>query len=419
MTAHGLTVHGLQRLHDRLARHVDTGTMPGLVALVARHGAEPIDPGRNGPAHVDLVHVDVIGTKAFGDAEPMRRDAIFRIASLTKPITAAAAMILVDDGVLTLDASVDDYLPELTDRRVLRGLDSSLDDTVPAERAITLDDLLTYRLGFGAIMAPPDTYPIQLAERELQLCTLGPPWPPPPHTPDEWIRHFGSLPLMHQPGERWMYNTGSQVLGVLLERAAGKPLEDFLRERLLEPLGMRDTGFSVSADQRSRFTTAYAPDPASGTIRVLDGVEDSYWSAPPTFPNAAGWLVSTVDDVWAFAAMLLADGTVDGGRILTSRSVDLMTTDHLTPEQRASATLFLGDHSGWGFGMAVPAAGTGRGDRGDRGGFGWDGGTGTTWRTDRARGLTGILFTQRAMTSPEPPAVFDDFWDGAYGSIES
>ena len=403
-----MSTAGLEPLHDLMARHVETGEMPGLITLVARHdGAQ------------DDVHVDVIGTKAIDDHEPLQRDAIFRIASLSKPIAAAAAMILVEDGVLQLSGAVDEFLPELADRRVLRSLDGPLDETVPAKRAITVDDLLTFRLGFGTIMAPPDTYPIQTAERELQLGTLGPPWPPPPHTPDEWIRHFASLPLMHQPGEQWMYNTGSTLLGILLERAAGQPLEAFLRQRLFEPLGMRDTGFSISADQRSRLTTAYAPDPATDTLSVVDGVEDSYWNQPPALPNAAGWLVSTIDDFWAFVAMLLADGTHDGERILSERSVELMTTDHLTPEQRASAGVFLREHDGWGLGMLVPAADTPASSSSSSipRGFGWDGGTGTTWRSDRTRGLTGVLFTQRAMTSPEPPAVFNDFWIGAYGSI--
>lgn len=399
---------GLQRLHELMARHVETGQMPGLITLVARHDGAEAD-----------AHVDVIGTKAIDDDAPLERDAIFRIASLSKPIVAAAAMILVDDGVLELTDAVDEFLPELADRRVLRSLDGPLDDTVPANRAITVDDLLTFRMGFGSIMAPPDTYPIQTAERELQLGTLGPPWPPPPHTPDEWIRHFSTLPLMHQPGEKWMYNTGSTVLGILLERASGQPLEAFLRQRLFEPLGMRDTGFSVSPDQRSRFTTAYTPDPATDTLNVVDGVEDSYWSQPPALPNAAGWLVSTIDDFWAFVSMLLADGEYNEERILTERSVELMTTDHLTADQRASAGVFLREQDGWGLGMLVPAAdaATSTVSPSIPGGFGWDGGTGTTWRSDRARGLTGVLFTQRAMTSPEPPAVFSDFWTGAYGMI--
>jgi hypothetical protein len=193
--AKGLSTKGLARLHEVMAGHVERGAMPGLITLVARHGD---------------VHVDVIGAKAFGHPEPMERDAIFRIASLTKPIAAVAAMALVEEGTLQLDAPVDDLLSELADRQVLRSLDADLDDTVPANRPITLEDLLTFRLGFGCIMAPPNTYPIQRAEEELQLRSLGPPWPPTPHSPDTWIRRLGTLPLMYQPGEQWLYNTGAR-----------------------------------------------------------------------------------------------------------------------------------------------------------------------------------------------------------------
>jgi CubicO group peptidase (beta-lactamase class C family) len=191
-----------------MAAHVERGAMSGLIALVARQGRR---------------HIEVIGTKAFGDTEPLKQDDVFRIASLTKAITAAAAMTMVDDGILHLDKPVDRLLPELADRRVLRSLDAELDDTVPANRPITLDDLLNFRLGFGAILAPAGTYPIQVAEEELQLQTLGPPWPPTPHTTDEWMRRFGSLPLIAQPGEQWMYGTGAKVLGASSnERAASR-----------------------------------------------------------------------------------------------------------------------------------------------------------------------------------------------------
>jgi CubicO group peptidase (beta-lactamase class C family) len=384
-----------------MAGHVERGSVPGLVALVAHQGK---------------VHVEVLGTKAIGDAEPLRRDAVFRIASLTKPITAFATMILVDDGTLRLEDSVEDLLPELSNRRVLRSLDAELDDTVAAIRPITLEDLLSFRLGFGSVMVPPRTYPIQRAEEELHLSTLVPPWPPPPHSPDEWIRRLGTLPLMYQPGERWMYNTGAQVLGVLLERAAGKPLEVFLRERVFGPLGMHDTGFSVSPVQRHRLTTAYEPDPESGELALLDGVENSYWSHPPAFPNAAGWLVSTIDDYWSFVQAIVDKGVHRGERVISEASVTLMTTDRLTEKQRATCGEFLGDQGGWGLGMLVPAAGVI--PTGIPGGFGWDGGTGTTWRSDLDSDVTGILFTQRAMTSPEPPETFVDFWNSAYGAIE-
>ena len=229
------------------------------------------------------VHVEVLGRAALDDPAPLQRDAIFRIASLTKPIGAAGAMVLVDDGVLSLSDPVDALLPELAGRRVLRSLESGLDDTVPAERPITVEDLLTFRLGFGIIMVPPGTYPIQEAEAELGLMTLGPPWPPPPFGSDEWIARFGTLPLLHQPGAEWRYNTGAQVLGILLERASGQPLETFLRQRLFEPLGMVDTSFSVPVEKRGRFTTAYMPDgvgglpPAGPTGRTGGGTSRRRW----------------------------------------------------------------------------------------------------------------------------------------------
>jgi CubicO group peptidase (beta-lactamase class C family) len=268
---------------EPLRRHVEAGVLPGLIALAA---------------HDNDVDVAVMGTRAFDDSEPLRRDAIFRIASLTKPVAAAVAMTMLDDETFALDDPVERWLPELSHPRVLRSVDAELDDTVPADRPITVEDVLTFRLGFGNVMTAPGTLPIQAAEVRLQLSTLGAPWPPTPLTPDEWIRNFATLPLMHQPGEVWQYNGGAQVLGVLLERAGGAPLESVMRDRLLDPLGMVDTRFSVPADQLSRFTTAYAPDPSTGEMHLLDsGDASSWWSRPPAFPSAAAWLVSTIDDL--------------------------------------------------------------------------------------------------------------------------
>ncbi|HEX5502651.1 MAG TPA: serine hydrolase domain-containing protein [Thermomicrobiales bacterium] len=399
MSAGGLSRARLGRLHDVLAGYVERGEVPGLVALVSRHGE---------------THVEALGALTPGGA-PMRRDTIFRIASLSKPIAAVAALILVEECKLRLDDPVDRLLPELADRRVLKRLDGPLDDTVPARRAITLRDLLTLRLGLGHIMAPVSAYPIRQALDALQLL-LGPPQPQAPPAPDEWLRRVGTLPLMHQPGERWLYDLGLDVLGVLLARAAGQPLEIFLRERIYAPLGMRDTGFSVPAARLDRLPGCYRGNPATGALDVYDDAGDSQWSRPPAFPSAAGGLVSTADDYLAFYQMLLNKGRYGQGRILSRPAVELMTTDQLTPAQKAGAELFLGDNSGWGFGVAVT---TRRDDlAATPGRFGWTGGLGTSAYADPTEGLIGILMTQRLMDGPEPPRVFRDFWTSAYQAID-
>ncbi|HEY6472267.1 MAG TPA: serine hydrolase domain-containing protein [Acidimicrobiales bacterium] len=397
--AHGLDAGGLRRLHDRLAAHADSGAVPGLTALVACG---------------DDVHVEVLGTLAVGDPAPLPRDAIFRIASLSKPIGAAGAMVLVDDGVLSLGDPVEKFLPELAGRRVLRTLGSALDDTVRAERPITIEDLLTFRMGFGNIMVPGD-YPIMAAEAELGLQTLGPPWPNPPFGPDEWIARFATLPLMEQPGTLWRYNTGAQVLGIVLERASGQPLEEFLRARLFEPLGMADTSFSVPPEKQDRFTTAYIPNLKTGGLDLLDEPGTGSWSVPPPMGNMAGMLVATLDDYWAFVSMLLADGRHEGQALLSPDSVRAMTRNHVSADQRAAALPILEAGDGWGYCMAAPLDGVSPPPVPS--GFGWNGGSGTVWRSDPARGLTGIMFTSRAMSSPVPPPHFVDFWSGAYWAL--
>jgi CubicO group peptidase (beta-lactamase class C family) len=402
-----LSRKGLARLHDSMAAHVGVGRLPGLVTLVGCG---------------DDVHIDTIGTPSFVDETPLKRDAIFRIASLTKPITAVATMSLVEEGLLRLEEPIDELVPELAGRRVLRAIDAELDDTVPASRPITLEDLLSYRFGFGSLMAPPGSYPIQRAEADLGLQSIGgPPWPPGAHDVDGWIGALGSLPLMCQPGEQWLYNTSGQVLGVLLARACGRDLASVLRERIFEPLGMIDSGFTVPTKHLSRLTTFYLPNPETGDLSVLDDPAHSWWSTPPSFPDGSGWLVSTIDDYWSFVSMLLPrgappgagsakGGTGRGERILSPATVALMTADRLTPSQRDASRLFLGEHGGWGLGLAVPA--TGSSDRPLPCGIGWDGGSGTTWRSNPRSGATGILFTQRQATSPAPPPVVEDFWAG-------
>jgi len=382
------------RLTEMLAPYVESGAVPGLAALIA-HGT-------------DIVDVAVLGRPAVAGDEPLRRDAIFRIASVTKPMVATLAMQLVDDGVVRLDDPVEPLLPELADRQVLRAVDGPLDDTVPAERSITLEDLLSFRFGFGFSPELPFTgdTPIQRAEASLQLNTLGPPWPPTPIDNDEWMRRFGTLPLLAQPGSTWMYNTGLHVTGVLLERATGVRLPQLLQERLFEPLGMVDTAFWVPADKVERLTTFYAGGP-SGLELVDRGDASSWWASPPALSDGSGGLVSTLDDVWAFQRMLAAGGWHDGERFLSRESFDALTTNRLTDAQIAASTLFLGPSGGWGLGMGTPYAGTGS--------FGWDGGTGTSSRTEPRHATSAILLTQRAFDNPLPPPIFQDLWACAWG----
>jgi CubicO group peptidase (beta-lactamase class C family) len=294
------------------------------------------------------MHVDAIGTTAVGGRDPMRRDTIFRIASLTKPITAAAAMILVEECKLRLDEPIDRWLPELASRKVLKRIDGPLDDTVPAKRPITLRDLLTFRLGIGAVMAFPQRYPIPTAMAEAGVA---PGFAMPALAPDEWMRRFGNLPLVHQPGDRWMYDSGSTILGVLIARATGQSLDTFFRERIFQPLGMNDTAFSVPESKLDRLATCYRSD-ADG-LAVFDEARGGRFARPPVFESGGGGLVSTVDDYLAFAQMMLNKGRHGRERILARPSVELMTSDHIAPEQKAGSEIFFGDNRGWGFGVSV------------------------------------------------------------------
>ncbi|HEY3916941.1 MAG TPA: serine hydrolase domain-containing protein [Stellaceae bacterium] len=398
----GLSKARLARMHDVMAGHVERGAVPGLVTLIARRGE---------------LHVDVIGNKALGGRDPMRRDTLFRITSMTKPVTAVAAMILVEECKLRLDEPVDRFLPELANRRVLQRLDGPLDDTVPARRALTLRDLLTFRAGYGFIWGSAEQYPVLKAIADLGITGFGPPDQATPVGPDEWLKRLGTLPLLHQPGEKWLYNTGSYILGVLIARVAGQSLESFLRERIFAPLGMKDTGFFAPAEKLDRLATSYWVNDKTGALELYDSVESSRWAKPPAFADGGAGLVSTVDDYLAFAEMLLGKGKRGETRILSRRAVELMTTDHLTAAQKA-ASAFLGDawdNRGWGFGVGIV---TGRdGLSTTPGSYGWTGGFGTCWANDPAEEMIAILMTQRAQYPTFSP-VYLDFWTSAYQAID-
>lgn len=377
MTADAITPEVAARIDDIVTRAVEDGQAPGVVAGVARG---------------ESVHVAVAGSMSV-DGPPMRRDTLFRIASVTKPMTAAAVLSLADAGLVDLDEPVDRLLPELADRRVLRRPDGPLDDTEPATRPILVRELLTFTWGFGmqgAMFAADLPWPILTATQDRRLNTFGPPHPVSTPDPDTWMARLSELPLIVPPGERWLYQSGSQVLGVLAARAGGGSFDDVLRERLLEPLGMRDTAFhAVDVD---RLATAYGR--ADGELEVIDPPEGE-WSRPPRFADGGAGLVSSVDDVLAFGRMLRLGGL----GILPPGAIAEMTRNQLTPEQRGRVWpgFDLLDGRGWGLGVSVLADGR----------YSWDGGLGTAWSNVPDDDLTVVVLTQRAWDETGPPAVCD------------
>jgi CubicO group peptidase (beta-lactamase class C family) len=376
-------------LQSVLDEHAAKGSVPGAVGVIASSGKR---------------RVLVAGRMSFEGPETMRRDAIFRIASMTKPITAVAALMLVEEGKLRLDEAVSRLLPELADVRVLRSLASSERDTVPADRPITVEDLLTFRLGWGVLFEPD--LPIQRLVSDLP--GFGMPDPTSPLTPDAYMRRLSQVPLMAQPGARWLYTVGSNILGVLVARAAGKPLDVVLKERIFEPLGMSDTAFWVAAEKVSRVVTGYTRH--TGEWELFDSPDGRY-ARPPAFPAGDSGLVATADDFATFADFLFTGRTQGGQRILSESLLRAMQTNRLTPDQIADGEMILGPGWGWGYGLGVQVGENPYGIR--RGAYGWNGGFGTSWFSEPGENLTVILLTQRVFDSPDPPQIHKDFWRAA------
>ena len=265
MTGSGFSEYGLERLNKRMRECVDRGEAPGIVTALQRDG----DP--------------VIHTTGVQDPEtgvPMRPDTIFQIVAMTKPFTATVALQLIEEGVLNREDEIARWLPELANPRVLRTIESEIDDTVPAHRPITLHDVMTCRLGTGVVLSPPGTYPIQVAQDEANAAIGA-------VNSDNIMRALGSLPLIHQPGEGWMYHTGDDVLGILIERVAGKKLGEIFSERIFGPLGMSDTAYHVPEDKRDRLATEYEFHPESGELEVSASFRNRSWATPPAFQSGA------------------------------------------------------------------------------------------------------------------------------------
>jgi CubicO group peptidase (beta-lactamase class C family) len=385
----------LERLDELVTRHVGPEGVPGAAWLVLRDGE---------------LHVGTAGT--LDGSAPVQRNSIFRIASMSKPVTAAAVLALAEDGVLRLDDPLDRWLPELADRRVMVDPHGAVEDTVPAVRQPTVHDALTFRLGWGIDFANWDAQTLPAAMTAAMGFEIGPPEPSKAPPPDEYAAVLGRFPLEHQPGERWLYNLGSEVLSIVVERAAGKRFGDVLAERIFEPLGMRDTAFHVPAAAMDRFGSSYLPEAWAPEPRTVLDPADGQWAARPAFESGAGGLVSTLDDYLAFAQALL-DG---GGPILSRSSVAAMTTDQLfavdgSPQGGPDPTGALG----WGFGLGVVRRKTHIAE--SAGTYAWTGGLGTSWANDPAEGLVGILLTNQTFSGPWLPPIHQDFWTCTYAAL--
>lgn len=365
-------------LLDAVRPFVVVGAVPGAVVGVLRDGR---------------VSLEAVGTTAPGGGTAMDVDTPVRISSNTKPIAAALTLSLAEDGALSLEDPVERFVPELADRRVLRQLDGPLENTVPAVRPVTIEDLLTMRLGFGFVFEADCPAVAAAAQAGLGI---GPPDPSAPLTPDAWVARFAKLPLVEQPGTAWRYDLAYAVLGVILARAGGRHLDQLLRARLFEPLGMTETAFTASP---GRLPPCYAAS-AVGLV-LFDSAADSRWVTPPAFPDARGGLVSTAADLLRFAEALLDDGS----SVASTASVAAMTTDRLTSQQRQgpSAQTFLGGF-GWGYGVQVATPGHDASVRLTRNG--WGGGLGTLWYSWPDKHAAAVLLTQVLPPSAELITAF-------------
>jgi CubicO group peptidase (beta-lactamase class C family) len=364
---------------------VAAGDPPGLVALVWRAG-EVFDAA--------------LGLCVVEENLPMRRDTIFRVASMTKPITSALILMLMEEGKLRLDDPIVKWAPELTNRRVLKNPAGPIDDTYPAPRDITIEDLLTNRSGlaeaFTSRGAVADAY-----ERAVPNSTA--------LTPEEFLAALATLPLTYSPGERWLYGYSTAVVGVLAGRIAGKPFRDLLLDRILLPLGMSDTDFWIPPEKRDRVAGAYYFDARMGALAPQPVYPRD---AVPKFCSGGGGLVSTADDYLKFARMLLGRGEADGVRLLKPETVAPMTSDRLTAAQRAVRVRdephWVGEGFGLGVGIDIDAQKRTRYGVSSNGAYGWPGALGTWFRVDPKENLILIYLSQFCVSLvPENfPSIF-------------
>lgn len=398
------------RAREVVHSFVERGEIAGAVVTIERRGQEAA--------------AWAIGSADLERRRAMQRDTIFRIASMTKPIVTAALLALVDQQRIGLFDGVERWLPELSQRSVLRNPEGALDDVVPAETPITLHHVLSYQMGYGwgatalraqfmRLIASP------LAEAQAM-----------PHdelAPDAWMQQLGALPLACAPGTRWLYHVPGDVAGVLIARITGKPLESALRELILDPLGMSDTRFSVGPGQQNRLAALYTRHAGAEQFRVVDDPERSRWATPPLFPSGGGGLVSTADDFQRFSRMLLRRGTSENGqRIVSRKLIEAMSTDYLTPAQHSQPfgnfdrydldDSAIWTHRGFGYGVSVRVNRVGFGP--SVGTLSWPGAFGTTWLADPSEDLLLTLLVQRVSNNPFYTRLAEALTEAVYRAID-
>jgi CubicO group peptidase (beta-lactamase class C family) len=364
--------------HDAVA----TGDIPGAVCLVWRRG--------------ELLQLDAVGLRDIEARLPVKRDTIFRIASMSKPVTSAVALILMEQGVMRLDDPITKWAPEFADMRVLRRPDGPLDDTYPAPRSITIEDLMTHRSGLSYGFTAKGPLAQALQDRfgfKLQN------W----RSSDEWMTALGSLPLSFAPGERFNYGHSTDVLGFIVGRAARSSLREAMQELLLAPLHMADTDFWIPPEKRDRAAVLYTSSaPGIFTPTSLPGFMDA---SPPVITAGGQGLVSTADDYLSFARMLLQGGEINGTRILSQESIRLMTENRLTPAQRRVSQFgipfFMAQGFGLGVSMIMDVKKNAWMGKGSLGAFSWPGLFGGWWQADPQQQMV-MLWLQQTMPPQAP-----------------
>ncbi|MDR3507675.1 MAG: serine hydrolase [Caulobacteraceae bacterium] len=373
----GFSREGLAKIGPTLQGVIDQGVLSGAVTLLWRNG--------------EIADVTTVGKRDLASGAPMTRDTLFRIASMTKPVTSIATMMLIEEGKMTLDDPITKWAPEFADMVVLKDAQGPLDQTYPAPRDITIDDLLTHRSGlaYGFTSMGPIAHAHQEALGDVLNSN---------HAPDVWLKALASLPLSYAPGERFHYSHATDVLGFILGRIEGKPFREVLFERIFEPLGMVDTDFWIPPQKADRAATVYRFDEAAGAMTPLRFAD---LTEPPAFCGGGGGLISTADDYLKFARMMLNRGEVDGVRLVKPETIDLMTANRLTDEQRAIPFMGIPFWGGQGFGLGVSVITDAEKQAwmgvGTNGAFGWPGAFGTWWRADPAENLVMIYLVQNSI----------------------